>query len=186
MKVLENPSSTQADLDDTEQLLDKAIELNQQSEALHQQRRKLVRSTDMGVVTQIQAGHKELETTMKECNKPGNKRADNKVNYAWFRTLESQGKGMFDPMNSSTHMTNVNGMNCLKNFKEVTKALIGMCPPENPIHEWLNQETVKWEELAEALFDVQIFLKSQKKRDPALCDDKLYVPWKVWQKAFPG
>ena len=73
MKVLENPSSTQADLDDTEQLLDKAIELNQQSEALHQQRRKLVRSTDMGVVTLIQADLKELETTMKECNKLGSK-----------------------------------------------------------------------------------------------------------------
>ena len=29
-------------------------------------------------------------------------------------------------------------------------------------------------------------LKSQKKRDPAVRDDKLYVLWKAWQKAFPG
>ena len=89
MKVLENPSSTQAKLDDTEQLLDKAVELNQRLEALQQERHGLPRSTDTGVVTRIQAGHKELETTMKECNKPGSKQADNKVNYAWLMTLES-------------------------------------------------------------------------------------------------
>ena len=70
----------------------------------------------MGVVTHIQADHKELETMMKECNKPGSKQADNEVNYAWFRTLESQGKGKFDPKNSGTEMTNGNGMNCLQNF----------------------------------------------------------------------
>ena len=29
-------------------------------------------------------------------------------------------------------------------------------------------------------------MKSQKKRDPAECDDKLYALWKAWQKAFPG
>ena len=29
-------------------------------------------------------------------------------------------------------------------------------------------------------------MKSQRKRDPAECDDKLYVLWKAWQKAFPG
>ena len=65
---------------------------------------------------------------MKECNEPGGKQADNKVNYAWFRTLESRGKGEFDPKNSGTEMTNGNGMNCLQNFKEVTKALMGMYP----------------------------------------------------------
>ena len=94
---------------------------------------------------------------MKECNKPCSKRADNEVNYAWFRTLESRGKGKFDPKNSGTEMTNGNGMNCLQNFKEVTKALVGMYPPGNCIHQWLKRETIKWEELAAALFDVQFF-----------------------------
>ena len=45
---------------------------------------------------------------------------------------------------------------------------------------------MKWEELAEALFDIQSFLKSQKKRDPAAYDNIFYVLWKAWQKAFPG
>ena len=45
---------------------------------------------------------------------------------------------------------------------------------------------MKWGKLAEALFDVQFFLKSQKKRDHAVCDDKLYVLWKAWQEAFHG
>ena len=48
---------------------------------------------------------------MNECNKPGGKRADNEVNCAWFRTLESQGRGKFDIKNSGTEMTNDNGMN---------------------------------------------------------------------------
>ena len=77
----------------------------------------------MGVVTQIQADHKELETTMKECNKLGSKRADNEVNYAWFRTLESRWKGKFEPKNSGAEMTGGSGMNCLQNFKEVEKHL---------------------------------------------------------------
>ena len=71
--MLENPSSKQAELDDMEQLLDKAIDLNQWLEALRQEQCNLARSTGIGVVTQIRDGHEELETTMKEYNKPGSK-----------------------------------------------------------------------------------------------------------------
>ena len=42
------------------------------------------------------------------------------------------------------------------------------------------------EQLAAAMFDVGCFMKSQKKRSPAICDDKLFVLWWRWKVAFPG
>merc|ERR1712238_596794 len=67
-----------------------------------------------------------------------------------------------------------------------TVGLLGMYPPGSEEHEWLKIETIKWNRLARALFEVHCFLKSQKKRDPEECDDKLYELWNAWQAAFPG
>ena len=79
--------------------------------------------------------------------------------------MESRAKGKFDPKNSGTEQTNGNGMNSLQNFKEVTKALLGMYPTGHTIHQWLKEESIKWEALVEALFDVACFFgKSEKKR----------------------
>jgi len=77
-------------------------------------------------------------------------------------------------------------MNSLENFKEVTKAMLGMYPSEHKLHQWLREESHKWEALAERLFEVACFLKSQKKRDPAKCNDKMYALWRAWEYAFPG
>ena len=77
-------------------------------------------------------------------------------------------------------------MNCLENFKEVTKALLGMHPPDHAFRQWLEDKCKKWEALAERLFDIACFLKSQKKRDPTECDVKMYALWRAWEYAFPG
>ena len=57
---------------------------------------------------------------------------------------------------------------------------------DDEIRQWLDIKTVKWEALASAIFDVGCFLKSQKKRSPQICDDKLFVLWYRWEDAFPG
>ena len=53
------------------------------------------------------------------------------------------------------------------------EALLGMYPAKNDIHKWLSVEVIKWEKLADALYDIGCFLKSQWKRSPEVCDDKL-------------
>ena len=93
--------------------------------------------------------------------------------------MESRAKGKFDPKNSGMEQTNGNGMNSLENFKEVTKAMLGMYPSEHELHQWLREGSHKWEALAERLFYVACSLKSQKKRDKKKCDDKMYVLWRA-------
>ena len=53
------------------------------------------------------------------------------------------------------------------------------------MHSWLAAETPKWEELTEALFEMHVYMKSQKKRDPQECDAKLFRLWCAWKNAFP-
>ena len=57
---------------------------------------------------------------------------------------------------------------------------------DSDLGKWLDDETKKWEGLGKAIFDVGCFLKSQKKRSPEVCDDKLFVLWYCWEVAFPG
>ena len=45
---------------------------------------------------------------------------------------------------------------------------------------------IKWEQLVDALYVIGCFLKSQWKRSPAVCDDKLLRLWYWWEDAFPG
>ena len=51
---------------------------------------------------------------------------------------------------------------------------------------WLDKEIPKWEALAKAIYEIGCFVKSQKKRSPKICDDKLFVLWCRWEDAFPG
>ena len=41
------------------------------------------------------------------------------------------------------------------------------------------------EKLADALYVAQCFLKSERKRCPSECDEKLFTLWKAWQDTFP-
>ena len=53
---------------------------------------------------------------------------------------------------------------------------------------WLSPvgtEEPKWDRLAEKLYNVCCFMKSQEKRDPEECDDLLYELWWAWKGAFP-
>ena len=74
----------------------------------------------------------------------------------------------------------------LQNCKRVMEALREMYPDrESDLREWLDDETVKWEALGKAIFDVGCFLKSQRRRSPEVCDDKLFVLWYCWEVALP-
>ena len=46
---------------------------------------------------------------------------------------------------------------------------MGLYPVDNVIHEWLGDMTPRWEKLADALYAVQCFLKSQQKIYPSEC-----------------
>ena len=91
-----------------------------------------------------------------------------------------------DPKNSGKEQTNGKGMNCMQNFTTITNALLGMYPDGHDFHDLPKVQVKSWNALAAAIFEVGCFLKSQKKRSPSVCDDKLFELWYRWQCAFPG
>ena len=68
-------------------------------------------------------------------------------------------------------------MNCMENFEKITDTLLGMYPVEHEVHQWLVLKVRIWNTLASAIYDVECFPKSQKKRSPSVCDDKLFNLW---------
>ena len=71
-------------------------------------------------------------------------------------------------------MTNGKSLTAMKNYKYVTQGLLGMYEQGSKEHNWLKEKAPKWEELAESLYDVGCFVKSQDKRCPMECDRLLY------------
>ena len=61
----------------------------------------------------------------------------------------------------------------------VINTLIVMYLVDHHIHQWLVLQIRKWEPLANALYDVGCFMKSQWKRSPAICDKQLFRLWCV-------
>ena len=156
-KIEDDACSTPAQLARAKNLRANTVEFIQKAEDIRDERIAHAQSNDVGEYNIILAGLKEIKTTMTECNKAESKRAHSDLEYAYWKALESRAKGKFDPKNSGTEQTNGNGMNSLQNFKEVTKALLGMYPTGHTIHQWLKEESIKWEALAEVLFDVACF-----------------------------
>jgi hypothetical protein len=144
------------------------------------------RDTDLGGYYQLLGGLRELAEALKGVNSTESKRAKSDLEYALWKCVESRAGGKLDPKNSGMEQTNGKGMISLQNCTKVTEALREMYPEDDEIREWLVTETAKWEALAAAIFDVGCFLKSQQKRSPRICDDKLFVLWYRWEDAFPG
>ena len=102
-----------------------------------------------------------------------------------FSTLCERAGGRFDLKGTGMEMTNGNGIKMLQNWSVVTEGMMGLYEPGTSMHSWLAVETLKWAELAAALFEVHVFMKSQRKRDPQECDKKLFRLWCAWKNAFP-
>lgn len=96
-----------------------------------------------------------------------------------LKTFEPRGKGLFNQKCIETEQMCTTGMNCMRKFKEVTKALLGTHPSDSEHHHQLKRETKKWEDMVAALSIVQCFFKSQKKSDPDECNGKLFALWKA-------
>ena len=116
----------------------------------------------MGVLNQILGGLDELKTKVDKGNKVGSNLPRDELGFAAVKTIETRGKGKFDHKRTGTEQSNGNGIDFLQNFKEVPKALLGMYQPDDPTHQWLTKESLKWEELAEALFEVHCFFEKPK------------------------
>jgi len=142
--------------------------------------------TELGDYNQIVGGLSEFQEALKGIGNVDSKRAQSDLEYALWRCIESRAGGKLDPKNSGMEQTNGKRMVSLQNAKKVTSALREMYPPDSDPWRWLNEEMLKWEQLAEAIFDEGCFMKSQKKRSPAICDNKLFVLWWRWESAFPG
>ena len=110
----------------------------------------------------------------------------NGVSWAFMKAIESRAGGKIDHKRTGTEQTNGKGMTCLQNWNKITAALMGLYPVGSAIHDWLGEMTPRWETLANALYSVQCFLKSQRKRCPDECDEKLFTLWEARQDTFPS
>jgi hypothetical protein len=61
-----------------------------------------------------------------------------------------------------------------------------MYPEGHEVRSWLEEKVPKWEALGRAIYEIGCFVKSQRRRSPEICDDKLFNLWCRWEDAFPG
>ena len=127
-----------------------------------------------------------MEGVLKAKNSTDGKRPKSALEYALWKSIESRAGRKFDTKNAGIEQTNGKGMVSLQYCKKVTKALREMFLEGDAIRIWLDKEIPKWEALAKAIYEISCFVKSQKKRSPRICDDKLFVLWCQWEDAFPG
>ena len=128
-------------------------------------------------VNRILGGLKDFECILKEKKIKNSKRAKSDLQYALWKTIETQAKGKLDPKQSGMEQTNKSGMISVRNCGRVFAALLGMYPAGDPVHEWLRDRVPKWQKLGRAIFRVGCFLKSQKKRCPTVCGKVLFELW---------
>ena len=164
--------------------------LSIEEEAIIEELRVLATVSKLGDYNLVHAGLKDFEDVLKlmptKKGKKDSKRPESDVQYVLWKTIESRAGGCLDLKMSGLDQTNKAGLTSLKNCRKVFEALLGMYPAEHEIHQWLKQKIVKWEPLANSIFDVGCFVKSQQKRSPIICDIKLFRLWCGWEDAFPG
>ena len=125
----------------------------------------------------IECGVDHLEQTVEEGTAEGSSLPGDDIEFAIITFLETRTGGKYDRRRTGGDMTHGKGMNALQNFGEVTRGLMGMHDMGTEEYGWLKIETPKWDQLAEKLFNVCCFMKSQGKQDPEECDDLLYELW---------
>ena len=182
---MENRSANYTrDLENAEILRAEVLVLEEQVHNILNQRRDQAKDSDVGPLYLILSGLNDLEKGFDKGQDSG--LPSNGVSWAFMKAIESRAGGKIDHKRTGTEQTNGKGMTCLQNWNKITTALMGLYPVGNAIHDWLGEMTPKWETLANALYSVQCFLKSQRKRCPNECDEKLFTLWKAWQDTFPG
>ena len=160
--------------------------LGSEEEAANKELRELSETTAIGSYNLILAGLKEFEVVLKTRPKGDSKRPESDLQFVLWKAIETRAGGRLDLKQSGLDQTNSAGLVSLENCSRVFDALLGMYPPTTDIHEWLKVKVVNWERLGKSLYDVGIFLKSQRKRSPVLLDRKLLRLWGCWEDAFPG
>ncbi len=160
--------------------------LQDNEERLKEQLQDISERSSVGSYTLIAAGLVELKDVLKEKKKVDTKRPQSDLQFVLWKAIESRAGGRLDLKQSGLDQTNRAGLTSVENCRKVFAALLGMYPPGHDVHQWLSVETVKWERLGNALFDIGCFLKSQRKREPRLLDLKLLRLYERWEDAFPG
>ena len=160
--------------------------LDAEEEAANEELRELSGRTAIGSHNLILSGLKEFEDVLKTRPKKDSKRPQSDLQFVLWKAIETRAGGRLDVKQSGLDQTNCAGLVSLENCARVFQALLCMYPVTTDIHEWLKVEVVKWERLGNALYDVGIFLKSQRKRSPVVLDHKLLRLWCRWEDAFPG
>ena len=168
------------------QFFDQATLLGMEETLARDALREQTSLTEVGDYNLLLAGLKEFQEVLKARKSVEGKRPKSSLEYAFWKAVESRAGGKLDMKGSGKEQTNGKGMNCMQNFNKITTALLGMYPPEHELHHWLVVQVKVWDHLADAIYQVGCFLKSQKKRSPMICDNKLFRLWMSWQCAFPG
>ena len=119
-----------------------------------------------GIWYLIECGVDHLEETVEEGTAEASILPGDDIEFAIITFLESRAKGKYNRRRTGGDMTHGKGMNALENFGEVTRGLIGMYDIGTEEYEWLKIKSAIWDRLAEKLYAVCCFMKSQEKTMP--------------------
>ena len=186
IKECDKKADNEMDKGTSDQFREHADNYRVQEESAKEEFRFQAESTELGEYNLILAGLCEFEGVLKAKNALDGKRPKSALEYALWKSIESRAGGKFDTKNSGIEQTNGKGMVSLQYCVKVTHALLGMYPEGHEDRTWLEEKIPGWEALGKAIYEIGCFLKSQKKRSPVICDNKLFVLWCRWEDAFPG
>ena len=149
--------------------------LSSREDGIIEELRKLASATTWGDYNLAHAGLNDFVAVLKLVPRTAKarretKRPESDLQYVLWKAIESRAGGCIDLKMSGLDQTNKAGLVSQENASKVFDALMGMYQTDHHIHQWLVLQIRKWEPLANALYDVGCFMKSQRKRSPAICD----------------
>ena len=165
--------------------------LSSREDGIIEELRELASATTWGDYNLAHAGLNDFVAVLKLVPRTAKarretKRPESDLQYVLWKAIESRAGGCIDLKMSGLDQTNKAGLVSQENASKVFDALMGIYQTDHHIHQWLVLQIRKWEPLANALYDVGCFMKSQRKRSPAICDKKLFRLWCAWEVGFPG
>lgn len=128
--------------------------------------------------------------------KPESKKPRGPASWAFLKSIEYDAGGKFMAQHSGLEQTNGKGMTFLQNFNRVREKVVNMYAPnfsgpspptlrELAMFEWLKGLFARFQRVADTLFHILTFLKSQEKRDPHVFKELVYQFALAWEDAFP-
>ena len=151
--------------------------LREQATTLMESPRSHAEESKYGHFNQLIKGLETIILLLSKHMKDDSKKPRGPAGWAFLQSIEFDAGGKFMAQHSGLEQTNGKGMNTLQNFKKVSEKVVSMYAPDESstsppsltnmiMYAWLKEEFTKYERVAETLYPILTYMKSQEKRDP--------------------